>query len=84
MFYLDTVGLALGMGSQVGLKAKGVNGGNVGLDGVEGRAADWLIGNNVTTSSRQHSVHGGDAIGGGADLTDQVRLHQPRGRHQKC
>ena len=52
------------MGSQIGLEAKGVDGGNLGLDGVEGRAADGLVGDDVTTTPRQHSVHGGNAIGG--------------------
>ena len=49
---------------QVRLEAEGVDGGDEGLDGVEGGARDGRVLRHVASALRQHRVHGGDAVGG--------------------
>ena len=57
------------MGTKIGFKAKGVNGRNVRFDRVQWRTTDWLIGDHMTTSTSQDSVHCGNTIGFGKGLT---------------
>ena len=54
----EAEGLSLGVGSDVGLKAEGVDGRHEGLDGVEGRARHWGVVCDMTPSSGEHRVHG--------------------------
>ena len=49
--------LTLRMGPEIGLEAEGVDGGDEGFDGVEGRAGDRLVGHDVAPPAREHCVH---------------------------
>ena len=71
------------MGPEIGLEAEGVDGGDEGFDGVEGRAGDRLVGHDVAPPAREHCVHRSHAVGRRNDFTRQVRLHQPRRGHEE-
>mmetsp|Transcript_58935 Transcript_58935/g.86253 ORF Transcript_58935/g.86253 Transcript_58935/m.86253 type:complete len:295 (+) Transcript_58935:171-1055(+) len=75
--------LALGVGAEVGLEAEGLDGGQEGLDGVEGRPGLGRVLHHVPAPPGEHGVDGLHGVGRGLDLHAQHRLHQPGRGHQE-
>ena len=61
----ETECLALRVSPQIRLESEGVDGRNEGFDGVERRTGNGSVLRHVTTTTRQHSVHGRDAVSWG-------------------
>ena len=66
--YTHREGLALGMGSEIGLEAKRVDDGDKGFDGVKRRARLWKVLGHVATTTGEDGVDSGDAIGWSLDF----------------
>lgn len=75
---LQAEGLTLSVSAQVRLESVGVDDGNVGLNGVEGRSGLGDVLGNVTTTPSEHLVDGRYAILWCLDLDKVDGLYESR------
>ena len=76
-------GLTLGVVAEVGLEAKGFDGGDERLDGVHRGARFRGVAHDVAATFAEHGVDGAHAIGGRLDLDLVDWFHQSGSGHEE-
>ncbi|KAI4150679.1 MAG: hypothetical protein LQ340_003954, partial [Diploschistes diacapsis] len=72
-------GLALRVYAHVGLEAEGVDDRQEAADGVQGRAGERAVGQDVAPAAREDGVDGRDRVGGAGHGDGVEGFHQARG-----